>query len=494
MQRLKRIPFFLFLLAFFFCLHGYVENAGFIEVNELVQIGLIIFCFLAFFCLLLFLFTRDAIHSGLIVFFTGLLYLFFGALHDWLKSISWLSFVHSYAVLLPVLVLSVAAWIIYLKKNRPVHARWAFYLNLLLVVYCMVDGFLLVRKNMGEKKTMQDKTSIHFIADSVRNKPNVYFLLFDEYPGYKSLVDSFGFHNDDLYHFLEEKEMRLLPTYTNYDLTLFSLSSIFNMQYVDSNYNRVKLKQSDLQERIAEIRNNRVMEIFRSMGYRIGNYSIFDLDGRPRVASRNSLFPVHAPLLTDKVLHNRLIRDLGWWFVNGRFRIESFREKFLYGKDADNRYIEKMLKVESAKQHKQPGFFYAHFLMPHRPFFRDSSGKRREFRFAAEMYDLFYDRDIFLGYLKYTNSVIRSLVDTITKNDPGAVLIVMSDHGFHTPYNMQHQTPNNYDHLCAIRLPGGIPPPVMESRSTVNLFRYLFNSYFNQRLPYLPDKTVWVNQ
>jgi len=147
MQRLKRIPFFLFLLAFFFCLHGYVENAGFIEVNELVQIGLIIFCFLAFFCLLLFLFTRDAIHSGLIVFFTGLLYLFFGALHDWLKSISWLSFVHSYAVLLPVLVLSVAAWIIYLKKNRPVHARWAFYLNLLLVVYFMVDWFLIVRKN-----------------------------------------------------------------------------------------------------------------------------------------------------------------------------------------------------------------------------------------------------------------------------------------------------------------------------------------------------------
>jgi len=76
---------------------------------------------------------------------------------------------------------------------------------------------------------MQDKTSIHFIADSVRNKPNVYFLLFDEYPGYKSLVDSFGFHNDDLYHFLEEKEMRLLPTYTNYDLTLFSLSPILNI-------------------------------------------------------------------------------------------------------------------------------------------------------------------------------------------------------------------------------------------------------------------------
>lgn len=494
MQRLKRTPIFLILLSLFFCLHGYVENYGFIEVSELLQIGLIIFGFLAFFCLLLFLITRDAIYAGLIIFFIALLYLFFGAMHDWLKSISWLSFLHSYTVLLPVLALFSVGWIIYLKKNKSAHSKWSLYLNLLLLVYCLVDGIALIKKSTGPGNKKLNIAAVNFIQDSVKNKPNVYFLLFDEYPGYKTLADSFGFRNDELYHFLEEKKMSLLPTYTNYDLTLFSLSSIFNMQYVDSGYNQVKLSQSDQQERIGEIRNNRVMEIFRTMGYRIGNYSIFDIDGQPRVASRNSLFPVHAPLLTDKILHNRLIRDLAWWFVNGRFRMKSFREKFLYGKDTDNRYIEKMLKEVSAQKNSRPGFYYAHFLMPHRPFFRDSSGNRREFRFAAEMYELFYDREIFLGYLKYTNSVIRSLVETITKNDPGALLIVMSDHGFHTPYNMHHQTPNNYDHLCAIRLPGGIPPPVMESRSTVNLFRYLYNSYFNQRLPYLPDKTVWVNQ
>jgi len=408
MQRLKRIPFFLFLLALFFCLHGYVENHGFLEPRETLQTGLLILGFLVFFWLVFFLFTRDAVFSGLTVFYPALLYLFFGALHDWLKSISWLAFLHSYAVLLPVILLSVVAWIIYLKKNKPARTRWAFYLNLVLLVYCLVDGFLLIRKSTGTSNRKADTAAVNFIADSVKNKPNVYFLLFDEYPGYKTLADSFGFRNDALYHFLEERQMRILPTYTNYDLTLFSLSSIFNMQYVDSGYDQVKVSQSDLQERIAEIRNNRVMEIFRKMGYRIGNYSLFDLDGQPRVASRNSLFPVHAPLLTDKILHNRLIRDLAWWFVNGRFRINAFREKYLYGKDADNRYVERMMKEVSGQQQNKPVFYYAHFLMPHRPFFRDSSGKRREFSTAAEMYDLFFDRDIFLGYLQYTNSVIRS--------------------------------------------------------------------------------------
>ena len=40
MNLLKKIPFFLLLLVLFFCLHGSVENYGYLNLSEVVQVGL----------------------------------------------------------------------------------------------------------------------------------------------------------------------------------------------------------------------------------------------------------------------------------------------------------------------------------------------------------------------------------------------------------------------------------------------------------------------
>lgn len=494
MQLLKRIPFFLVGLVLFFCLHGAVENYGFIGAGELVFIGLIILGSLILFYLLIFAFTRRHRFTALVVFFVALWYLFFGAFHDWLKTISFLSFLHGYSVLLPVLIILTIGWIIYLRRHPSIHPRLVLYLNLVLMIYCLVDGIQLLRLSLQTEKKAVSLDQPGFDLSKVQQKPNVYFLLFDEYPGYKTLADSFHFRNDQLYASLAEYEFNVLPTFTNYDLTLFSMSSIFNMDYVDSNYDHRKLTQHDLQQRLQELKDTRVFHIFRSMGYAVNNYSIFDIKGQPRIASRNSLFPVHAPLLTDKILHNRLIRDLAWVLVTGKFQVPAIREKFLYGKDMDNRFIAQKLKEESVRKHDKPQFYYAHFLMPHRPFFRDSSGNLRDFRSSKEMYELFYDRDIFLGYLQYTNTVIRSILKELTENDPGAIIVLMSDHGFHTFNNAQHATPNNYDNICAVRFPDKHYLPAAPRWSTVNFYRYLFNCEYGQQLPYLKDSSIWVNQ
>ncbi|MBK6634490.1 MAG: hypothetical protein IPG38_09350 [Chitinophagaceae bacterium] len=149
---------------------------------------------------------------------------------------------------------------------------------------------------------------VPFDQSKVTQKPNVYFLLFDEYAGYKSLQDSFGFKNDSLYHFLKQKDFTELPTFANYDFTPFSMSSILNMQYVPENYNRSLLVQHDIHQRFGEIRNAHVFSIFRSMNYSIENYSIFDIKDNPALFRSNGLFPIHAALLTNKVFHNRLLK------------------------------------------------------------------------------------------------------------------------------------------------------------------------------------------
>ncbi|MGB4846017.1 MAG: sulfatase-like hydrolase/transferase, partial [Ferruginibacter sp.] len=322
------------------------------------------------------------------------------------------------------------------------------------------------------------------------HKPNVYFLMFDEYAGYKSLQDSFAYRNDSLYDFLKQKEFAVLPTFANYDYTPFSMSSMLNMQYVDSNYNHTLLEQSDIQQRFGEIRNAEVFSIFKAMYYKIENYSIFGIKNNPALSGSNPLFPIHAYLLTDKIFHNRLIKDLGWWFVSGRFQIPFIKNNFILKDDRYNKKVELKVLESAATKNKQPKFCYAHFMLPHGMYFRDSSGVLNT---VSQMQDLF-NKPLYLSYLKYTNGVIKNMVSKIVTDDPQAIVIIMSDHGFYNYNSPGNDDPYNYDNFCLVRFPDKNYLPYKDKWSNVNFFRYLFNSQYGQNLPYLKDSSIYINE
>lgn len=488
MQLLKKIPFFLLLLVVFFCLHGGVENYGYLNLGEVVMVaGVILLCMLILFLITLY-FTRNYIYASLIIFFISLWYLFFGSLHDWIKATSFLSFIKSYTILVPLLIIATIIWIIFLRRNKPLHPKLVFYLNLLLLLYCLYDGYLFFGKY--KKGITIATTTIPFDKSKVVKKPNVYFLLFDEYAGYKSLKDSFAFANDSLYDYLQSNSFNVLPTHSNYDFTPFSMSSMLNMQYVDSNYNHQLLTQADVQHRFGEIRNAQVFDIFRSMGYSIENYSIFDVKDHPALSGSNPLFPIHHYLLTNKIFHNRLIKDIGWWLATGRFEISFIKNHYLYKDDKFNKKAEEMIIKSTSEKTDKPKFCYGHFFLPHGPFYRDSTGKLNQ---PGQMM-LLEDKALYLSYLKYTNTVIKSLVKNIVANDPNAIAIVMSDHGFYNYLSKDDNDPLNYDNFCLVRFPDKNYLPTKEKWSNVNFFRYLFNCEFGQSMPYLKDSTIWVNE
>ena len=286
MNLLKKIPFFLFLLALFFCLHGSVENYGYLFAGEVVKTGAaILFCIALFFGLI-WLLTKNIRFASLLTFFVSLWYLFFGAIHDLIKSTAFLNFLKSYAVLLPVLLMVNLLFTWWLKKNRQLYPKLFLYLNLLFIIFCIGDGILLANKYVKYKEEPV-VASVNFDSFKVKKKPNVYFLLFDEYAGYKSLQDSFGFKNDSLYNFMQQQGFKVLPTFSNYDFTPYSMSSIFNMQYVAGSHNNQILGQSDIQHRFGEIRIAEVPAIFKTMGYKIANFSMFDFKDNPALAQTN---------------------------------------------------------------------------------------------------------------------------------------------------------------------------------------------------------------
>jgi hypothetical protein len=346
---------------------------------------------------------------------------------------------------------------------------------------------LLINKHFNYKE-ITVANPVSFDQSKVTAKPNVYFLLFDEYAGYKSLQDSFGFTNDSLYNYLQQQQFKVVPTFANYDFTPFSMSSILNMQYVPENYNKQLLSQPDIQHRFREIRNAQVFSIFKSMNYKIENYSIFDIKDHPALSQSNALFPIHAGLLTNKIFHKRLIKDIGWWFVTGRFQLPFLKERILYAADGYNKKVEEQVLKSPATKTAQPKFCYAHFFLPHGQYFRDSTGA---FNTVEQISDL-ENKSLYLSYLKYTNTVIQSLAKNIVANDPQAIIIIMSDHGFYDYLSPGDYDPFNFNNFCLARFPSVTADSVDLPGSNVNFFRYLFNNQYHQNIPYLKDSTVFV--
>jgi hypothetical protein len=478
---LKKIPLFIFLLPVFFCLHGVTENSGYISFNEVIKTFANIFISVFTLFGLLYALTRSLSYAGIVSFFISVFYLFFGVIQDNVKPIP---FLHSYSVLLPLLFLTLIAVIIFFRKKHALQSKWVLYLNLLLPIYCIFDGFSLILKS-SEKNT--DYSALFLNVAAVKEKPDVYFLLFDEYPGYKSLKDSFGFKNDSLYNKLSIDSFVFMPVFSNYSMTAYSMSSIFNMQYIldtkDKNINEQKL----MQKRYKEIKTSLVFSGFYKMGYSISAFSIFDVQNQQSMGG-NSFILSHSRLLTDKILHNRLIKDIGWVFATGKYSI-PFLQKFYLGdvENYNNNVESGVNEILHKKKDSVPKFVYAHFLIPHQPYFFDSIGRRNP---LANLEDdsILRNKVLFLSYLKYCNKKISSLADNIIKANSNALIILMSDHGFRYYSNNGQYEPYNFDNFCAIRYLQKKPVALFENFSNVNIFRYIFKEYFNQKISYLKDR------
>lgn len=483
MKLFKKIPFFLVLLAVFFCLHGSVENYGFIRFTEVLYPGLLIVAGILLLTGILFRFTRDLLHASLIAFFISLWYLFFGALHDWVKSTAALAFLKSYPVMVSVLLLFTLAWILFLKFKKNLHGRLAAYINILMLIYCLLDVFLLVK--MLAKPAEPVAHAVQFNAAAVTKKPDVYILVFDGYPGPASLKDSFNFTNDSLLQHLNTHSFKALPVFANYDLTYFCMASMFNMQYVKKDFDNLHISQRDFQKRGVEINRAAIFPIFKSMGYQVNNFSIFEIDDLPPVSDKNSFLLAHTILLTDKIFHKRLKRDVGDRL--GRI-IPFWKNSDFYQHDTDNKRSEELLIRDASEKKQSPRFVYAHFMMPHGPYYFDSLGHKNPYEKISN-YTMWQDKPLFLSYVEYVNTRITNMVDSIIKYSPDAIIVLMGDHGFRSFNSKQLNQPLRFDNLCMARFPNGNYAAMKNKWSNVNLFPYLFNSQFGQNMPYLPDSS-----
>src|SRR5687768_7560934 len=189
---LRSKPVFLYLLPVFFVLHGFTENYDFIPVRDATLLTLVYLGVSVLFALLFWILYRNFTKANLAAFSLMLFNFFFGSVHDFLKRLFDGAFITKYIIILPgaFILFILLFWL--LKKSKSEFPRLRYYLNVLLTVLILVDIVFLSAKVLAKKKPDYSLPE-GFVSCPGCPKPDVYFILADEYAGNEELVSLFNY-------------------------------------------------------------------------------------------------------------------------------------------------------------------------------------------------------------------------------------------------------------------------------------------------------------
>lgn len=484
-----RNEYFLFLLPLFFILHGYTENFPLINKADaffLLAIYLMASIFLALLFFLFFKsFRRAAIFTMLLLSFQ----FFFGSMHDAVTFFLPNSFIIKYIFIIPLVLIVFSAGIRYFKKSKRPFNRFTRYVNVLFLILLLIDFIQLVGKIYNQPQTNNDLPAIFSGCDTC-SKPDIYFIVADEYAGKKELQDIFKFDNSSFENKLKQSGFFIIDSsVSNYNYTPFSIASILSMNYLTGIEGR-NTSKSDRHICYALINKNPVINFFRLQGYQFKNFSVFQFDNKlPGV--RSSFILTGKDILTSQTFLSRLERDIRFNLIT-QYKIKSEIKSFANAGLSNVEYLFNETKEEVTRKTDHPRFIYTHLMMPHYPYFFDKNGKRTDPEIALEGNQV--KQKEYIEYLQYSNKKFIELFDYILSNSKKPpVIIFMADHGFrHFTKEVDHKY--YFMNFNAVYLPDKRYEKFYKTMSAVNEFRVVFNSQFNQQLPLLKDSTSYLTE
>jgi hypothetical protein len=488
-KTIQKYPLYLFLLPVFFVLHGFAENFGFIDIKEA---GLLLLSYL-FLTLSIagfsYFFFRNWNRASLITTFWISFFFFFGAIHDFMKQHSPIHLFTRYSFLLVAALSILFILFIFFKRSTKPFQRFSIYLNALFLIYILIDlGVIfwkITRKNDNRLSTYGFARQNQYKVCDTCSKPDIYFLLYDEYGSSLSLKEQYNFNNDLDSFLIDRKFSVQTKSRSNYNFTAFSMSATLNMSFIEGIKNTKAVTADDYANCNLLIRDNEVIKFLDAHGYDIVNYSVFDLAGHPAMVEQ-SFLPLKTKLISDRTLFAHLNKDIGWLLIT-RWPFRLFSSNHYMKHKENNKSFQQLVVDASNEKLKRPRFIYTHFYMPHPPYFFDRHGNTKD---EAVVYHEFKTNPpaSYLEYVIYVNSEIKKLITSIQQNSPSAVIVILSDHGYRELKSVNY--PTFFKNMNAVYFPDKDYTTIYDSITNVNEFRVILNKYFRQSFPLLKDSTI----
>ena len=241
-------------------------------------------------------------------------------------------------------------------------------------------------------------------AGPAARRPNFYFFIFDEYARQDVLQKYTGYDNTPFLRSLES--MGFHVDYSGHAASSSTRACLANLLLCSTLY-------TNLAGAPVAIPRPLLLESFRNAGYRIClklhmNYQI----------SRD-LIDVEfktTTVLTSMSLEQTVAEASFLAFLRGAGN---------EGKRADALGLFRQVADAVAAGPGNPQFVFVHFMQPHEPFIFDDNGDP----VAYENMHNWLDPAFYVGQLRWTSRKITELAAAILEADPGAVVLIQSDHG-----------------------------------------------------------------
>ncbi|WP_085765209.1 sulfatase-like hydrolase/transferase [Brachyspira hyodysenteriae] len=363
----------------------------------------------------------------------------------------------------------------------------------LFINIVILFNIIIIKKNIKNSYSEEDPSD-NYIKDHNNKFPNIYFIIPDGYPGWEILKEYTNFDNDDFFNFLQNNNFNILKnSFSNYRATSISLPSILNMQYL----NKIAEKTDD-----GSIHYNNLKKVINYnylYKYLINkNYKVTELLNRwEQGMSFFSKYKKVNTIFINKVSHMFIAK----LFDDGL--MISYIFKMMEAKKNYNESNNVLGYFSKNKFNDYNNFIMAHMPFPHPPYVIDNKlnfsyiksikyGDFSNYQYETEK------AENMINQIKYTNNLLKGIVENILKYDKESIIIIQSDHGNHMTRFLGKKNTDNEDYdkthyniLRAIYYKG--EKININSKTAVNTFREIFNILFNDNLDILEEK-ILVNE
>ena len=414
-----------------------------------------------------------------------------------------------------VLAASIAVLIVHLGASA---VRLAPFLNLMAAALLVFPIATLVT----EAATAQRQPTLHRpegvenlaahllpsgLPDVSGKRPDIYYIILDAYARNDALLHLKNFDNSDFLRELEQRGFYVATEATsNYNHTIQSIPSSLNMAYLDGLGGRIPSSRDDL---IDISRSHALAAILRALGY---EYIHLDsgymaTDGSPladRVVSftpSGTLVRVESGDQSGSGAETSLLR-LSAPFIQGIVQTTAlapiFPQRILFGESSpykwysSHRALRMFEFLSNRTESDVPRFVFAHILKPHLPAAFDQHGNYLD---GDPGFDDSHDPSVssaYIGQLLYVNKLVLDMIDSMLQPDAEPpIIVIAADHGDTDGRHHEYSVRAKHSHsiLNAVHLPYGGSTGLYPSISSVNVFRYILDYYFDLGLGLIDDRS-----
>lgn len=477
----------LFVIVYVLNIHN--EFYAIFSIKTLAIQAVIWLFYLAFLYVIISIILSNSVAISFLTLFVSLIYFYAFPIALYIKDLPILSALHSFRFLIPIWLIVSFLLFNFIRKRNWQLEKIGKYLTLLLLCFSVFEFVNLFniyykRQKLTFANDFQPSNPISENTSSGNfKKRDIFFIVYDSYTSASVLQKYFEYNNDDLTSFLKANNFVILNNArSNYYYTPFSIASTLNMGYLPLKEGKFKKNNQIIFSGLKNIFQNHLFDFLGKHGYKIINLSVFPISDQSSPLAMKYFGSTEKDLLQLRTLQNASILPLIERFNNHKtpYKKQSAAQNLLN----DIHFIRDTLNKGLFMPADYPRFIFLHNTIPHSPYILKRDGALR----IPEENDP-SNQHAYLEQLIATNMYIKKTVTGIRKMNPEAIVILVGDHGFRF-FPEAIDIKEAFGILHAVYFPQNEYPVSSDSMTSVNIFRVVLNTYFNQEIQLLPDSLV----